>query len=381
MPKIEAGERTCFLFLSGPHPDSYHSLLLENGAVTEPLAHREKADFEQLQAQAKTYVILPATLATLYHLPLPRLSEKKAAMAIAFSLEDKLAQPLSEVHLAWQYDFASQSYTVIAIDKALLKTYLDSLEAAEIQVDVLTLDACALMLGEAIDISNVLLYTDGFHGSIPYALLPLYSDLLKDITCLAEPEAHLSSSLQIESIPCAHTWIAKRLLNMQVPNFCQGAFAKAYTLPKERKLYLILGGLVVTWLVTLFLYQGVSLYKLHRQIHAVDDKIAVIYKQFFPNAHQVISPRFRIEQLLKHGNKNTTLWLLLDKLAEASPQATYTLEKVEFKPNKLTLHLKLQDFKQLETLTAKLQQTGIHVKQTQASQQAKQIQVQLELTP
>lgn len=381
MPKIEAGERTCFLFLSGPHPETYHSLLLENGAVIAPLAYREKADFEQLQAQAKTYVVLPATLATLYHLALPRLSEKKAATAIAFSLEEKLAQPLSDVHLAWQYDFASQSYTVIVMDKHLLKTYLDSLEEAEIQVDVLTLDACALMLSEAIDMTNLLLYTDGFHGAIPHPLLPLYQDLLKDITCLAEPETRIPPSLQLESIPCAYTWIAKRLLNTNAPNLCQGEFAKAYRLPKERKLYMILGGLVLAWLVTLFLYQGISLYKLHHQIRSVDEKIAVIYKQFFPSAHQIISPRFRIEQLLKHGNKNTTMWLLLDKLAEASPQASYTLEKVEFKPNKLTLSLKLQDFKQLETLSTKLHQTGIHVKQTQASQEAKHIQVQLELTP
>lgn len=383
MPKPIKGSRNCFLFLpETPVIETYASLVLdEGGQIIAPFEERDKASFCILQQDAKTFLVLPSTLATLHTLSLPRLPEKKAATAIQFSLEDKLSQPLTEVHLAWYYDLTNQNYTVAVIDKALLQTYVNELEEAGISYQTIGLDVSALQLNEALSTPHaLLLHTATFQGAIPYSLLPLYEPLLKDITCFVESNSSVTPPMKIEEIENTKLWIAKRLLQHLPLDLCQGAFYKRPTTSSDKKLYYLTGSLGLLWLCSLFVTQGILLYQLNNKIKQVDANIAVRYKQFFPTAQHIISPRFRIEQLLKHQSPSSALWILLDKFAQASQKLTYTLQSCDYKNQKLSLILQVKQFEQLEQLTKSLQNMNIRVKQTQVSQETDHINASLEIT-
>jgi general secretion pathway protein L len=103
---------------------------------------------------------------------------------------------------------------------------------------------------------------------------------------------------------------------------------------------------------------------------------------FFPQAQQVISPRFRIGQLLK-SQKNlgdNPLWLLLNQLTQAMQQGGSTIEQFKFQGQTLHVTVLSHDFDALEALQTSLQKAGVTVKQSQASSHEKQVMATLELS-
>ena len=70
--------------------------------------------------------------------------------------------------------------------------------------------------------------------------------------------------------------------------------------------------------ISLLLVNAINLYLVNKQTQKIDDQIAVIYHEFFPGAKQVISPKFRIMQLLKNNNAEdqNRFWFLLNQFAK-----------------------------------------------------------------
>jgi len=96
----------------------------------------------------------------------------------------------------------------------------------------------------------------------------------------------------------------------------------------------------------------------------------------------VISPKFRISQLLHTGQVNqsaTVLWQLLDKFEKAINPDEYTVEQLEFKRQVLSVTLKSRDFTILEKLEARLKKANVKVAQTQASTHDENVVATLEL--
>ena len=97
----------CFLF--SKHLDEKSCLCLkisQKGELTSPPAQRSFAEIKTLQQGCTTVVIENANYATLFELELPWLPERKARTVIPYALEDKLTQPVEELHFAfdkWRY--------------------------------------------------------------------------------------------------------------------------------------------------------------------------------------------------------------------------------------------------------------------------------------
>ncbi len=109
---------------------------------------------------------------------------------------------------------------------------------------------------------------------------------------------------------------------------------------------------------------GFYLHSLKTRIAEVDRKIAVLYHDFFPEAKQVKSPRFRVTKLLSEGNSNSdtsSLWLLLDKLASAFNNNLHTIEQFRFQNRTLSVTLVSNDFAALENLQQRLKQEKVIV--------------------
>ncbi len=129
-----------------------------------------------LQENARTIVVLPTASASLHVLTLPWLSERKAREAIPFALEEVIAQPVSEVHFAFdKAHYSNGQYLVVAIDAAFLSQCIGLLDELDIDFDVLTLDWFALKTGEVfVAEDRVLMAMNTFKGALSVNLAQRY---------------------------------------------------------------------------------------------------------------------------------------------------------------------------------------------------------------
>ncbi|MCX7119399.1 MAG: hypothetical protein NTZ86_06000, partial [Legionellales bacterium] len=119
--------------------------------------------------------------------------------------------------------------------------------------------------------------------------------------------------------------------------------------------------LAAAWLVS-FIGIHVGLYMLiTHQSQKIDQQIAQSYRVFFPDAQQVISPKVRVEQLLKQNQlgHNAALWSLMESwslalhaqaepLPKQSAKTALTVQTLQFQNQILTVVFRCDNFSALE---------------------------------
>ena len=165
-------------------------------------------------------------------------------------------------------------------------------------------------------------------------------------------------------------------------NLCQGDFQLKKSANRLKLWYSAAAGLFALWLITLLSVNTYALYKDNREIAQLDQRIETIYRRFFPEAKQVINPRFRITQYLKGNSQSGDegLWLLLGKSTQIIHQNLVTINQLDWHNHLLLVTLQTQNFITLDKLQNNLKAAAIHVKQTEASTKNKRVVSKLELT-
>ena len=362
--------------------------LADDGSAVKPLIHRTFADIQTMQAGSHTVIVLPSVHCGLHEVDLPWLGERKARAAIPYALEEQLAQKLSTLHFAFDHAHHSNNrYLVAVLDKSYLLNVIARLNDASIKFNEITLDWFSVAPGEVcLTQTAILVHTADFKGALFGSLanqylmsLPESVEVLRftdSATDWKYPEAtEIDSPFLL--------WVAQRIQHVPRMNLCQGELSHGR--PEEalsRPLLIASGALAGLWIFLVLCVNGVNLVRLNHQLNLVDKDIAVVYRKFFPNATQVISPKFRISQLLHTGQVNqsaTVLWQLLDKFEKAINPDEYTVEQLEFKRQVLSVTLKSRDFTILEKLEARLKKANVKVAQTQASTHDENVVATLEL--
>ena len=379
---------TCFLFVKQiDEPETLSLRLSSSGQVEEPLASRSKEKLKILQENAHTIVVLPASISSLHQVSLPKLNDSKARAAIPYALEEELAQNITDLHFAFDGSFyRNRAYFVTVMEKAILKKWIATLEANQLNFDAITLDWFALETGEAIMMPDAMLVDDEtFQGALTEELALIYLQSKPDTTDVVSfPDSHtvLVQDTATRNKCLSYEWIAQRLLQNDYMNLCQGELQQR---PKARFFsqigYFACGVLGIIWLATLFLTHFIELHFLNAEMAQLDTEIAEIYHEFFPQAQRVISPRFRIGQLLKEAgeSENGALWLLLTKLGQAFNNGTFSIEQLRYQNQTLLVTFISPDFAALEAFQQRLRQQNVTVRQTQASSKDKQVYATLEL--
>ena len=380
---------TCFLFTEGLDEAQCLCLRLnELGKVDAPLESRSIDAFRALQFNARTMVVLPAASSSLHHIELPWLVEQKARAAIPYGLEESLAQPVDRLHFSFDRQrYQHHRYLVVATDKQFLVDLITQLDALRIHFDSLTLDWFALHENEACGTDTVLLIrSPSFNGALSSELATLYGAQQEETIPLllfndSAPSFQTLKNTRIDNL--SSVWIAERLFQNEPMNLCQGELrhdTNRYTLRYWYRAAAMIAGI---WLLSALVLNMFHYHALTKKIAVIDQKIAVIYREFFPEARQVISPKFRISQLLRGGlsnNDSAALWFLLEKLAHAFKESPSTIEQVRFQSRMLSVTLVTKDFAALDDLEQRLQQEGVKVAQSQASSKKNQVMATLELS-
>lgn len=375
----------CYFFEANKDDQAYLSLTLSDKAeITAPLQKRTLAELKDCQQEAKLWLVLPVTAVSLLTVELPWLSESKARAAIPFALEEKLSQSVDALHFAFDKKYYhNHHYLVAVISKQDIAERLSRFEAEGLQLSGITLDWCALKEGEScLSDYGLLVNRTDFQGGLLSPIMENYR--------LLHPEFdfyQFSDSLKLDDQISPHQiqepfalWVARRLATQSKLNLIQGQFKTDNQEAKVKRGLLVCGILAGIWLLTILLVNGIKVHRLNQQIKATDTQIATLYKKFFPDAKQVISPKFRISRLLqgKSGSEDK-FFIIMTHLSKAMLGSKIKIEQIRFQNNQFIVAVVAGDFAQLENLQNQLKKKALQVKQTQASTQDKQVSATLEL--
>lgn len=377
---------TCFLFTKEINEQGCFCLKLNNeGELIAPPVFRHFPEIHTLQKNSITLIVESSLHASCLDLELPWLPERKARAAIPFALEDQVAQPLDELHFAFdKLRHTNNRYTVVVMSQHRIRYLIDLLKHHDILFECITLDWFALQPEElCVTDACLLVHTHEFKGALSHELFELYFAKHEN----GEPflfQDSLPISLQSthKQDKKAAVWLAERLRRSKPLNLCQGAIQQHQSTDWITKGYqwsVVLFGL---WLVSILFVNAVAFYLLHQKTKRVDHDIAAIYHQFFPDAKQVISPKFRISQLIgNNSSKNQNhFWYLLNQLAGALKNNPLSIEQIRYQNQSITVTLVCSDFLTLEHLENHLKRLQLNVKRTQASTQDQQVLATLELS-
>ncbi|TAL65372.1 MAG: general secretion pathway protein GspL [Legionella sp.] len=377
---------TCFLFVKHLDEKGCSSLKLSSdGELIAPLQHRSFAELHDLQKETKTIIVESCAHATLIDLELPWLAERKARVAIPYALEDKLAQSVEQLHFCFdKFRYQNNHYLVTVISKTRMQFLMQTLAEQHIEYAFITLDWFALAPQElCVSEATLLVNNDDFKGALSGELALSY--LSKHILnpALTFQDSQIITDLTAPSKEeHSFLWIARNLLKTKPFNLCQGEMRHEQTKDWLEKGYQIAGILCAVWISSVLLINALTLYSLNKQTAVVDAEIATVYKDFFPDAKQVISPKFRIKQLLQSDTSDSQghFWYIMNQLAQAFSKNKVTIEQLRYQNKTVSVTLASADFASLETFENQLKQLKLNVKRTQASTRDQQVVATLELS-
>lgn len=380
---------TSFIFVEYLDETGCFCLRLENDAsVSAPFVHRSFDEIKTLQLESQTVIVLSTAKCGLHEVELPWLSDRKARAAIPYALEEHLAQKLTDLHFAFDHaHHQNNRYLVAVVDKLYLLDLISQLDAVGIEFKEITLDWFALKPGDVcLTASTVLARTTEFQGALLGELATTYLKTLPETTSVMtfiDTAADWKQLTQTKIDSSFFVWAAQRLQSLPRLNLCQGELSHGTDQEGlSRRWGLVAAALFGVWIFAVLICNSINIIRLNHQLNRVDEEIAVVYRQFFPGAQHVISPRFRINQLLNTGHARqdaTVLWQLLDKLNAAYEPEHLTITQLEFKSDALSVMLKGQDFSILEALSNHLKQAQVQVTQTQAASHEDYVTATLEL--
>jgi len=379
---------TCFLFFDATDTAQIEQLwavrLDDAGEVDIPLAAYTPDEIKNMQAGAQTIVVLPTSVASLHRLELPKLSVRKAREAIPYALEEELAEPVAELHIAFDREGTGR-YRVVVINRLRLRAWMHELEVLELTFDAITLDWFAIHPGEVCATGVDLLVNQetavgAFSPLLAAQYLKAHPDAISGFA-FDDSEASLQQLLLAAHEGSYRLFVAKRLLESSYINLCQGSFQHSTHGEGSMRWYGLCAVLLGAWFVSVLGINAVALHRLHVKQAALDVQIAKGYHVFFPEAKQVISPRFRIERLLSQTSSTPqdSFWMLFDALAGVMKTHPLDIQQVRFRDQTLWINVIARDFALLETFEQQLKKEKVNVKQTQASTRNNQVSATLEL--
>jgi general secretion pathway protein L len=358
-----------------------------DASISAPLAHRSFVDIVTLQVGSRTMVVLSTLQCGLHEVELPWLSDAKARAAIPFALEEQLAQKISTLHFAFdKAHHRNNRYWVVVIDSAYFQGLVTRLTDHEIDFDEITLDWFALQADEmGVSPSAMLVNVERYKGALSFELARLFlnsSTDSKPLLTFTDTPAEWVSPMNTLVEESFYLWAAKRLQYASTINLCQVTFKRDQKGVMSRKWLSIALGMVGIWLLTILVMNVINLYRINHQLNQTNQEIAEIYRRFFPGAQRVISPKFRISQLLQSGQTSagtTILWQLLSRLEQALRSDEIAIEQLDYKNNAILVTVRGQDFNVLESLGERLKQAHVHVSQTQATSHQRFVTAVMEL--
>ncbi|MCK5877184.1 MAG: hypothetical protein KAG43_06075 [Candidatus Marithrix sp.] len=342
-------------------------------------------------------VLIPTIDTILTQVNIPSNKLQKIIQAVPYALEEQLIDDVENLHFAIGQP-VSGTIPVVVIAKTCLDSYLQHLHVAGFKPTMLMPDVLAvpyfedgwtvmyldniglvrtgLKSGFAIELDNLIFILQTAIAENPPTQITVINHTIDDLQVLEIPLQTIESDIfNIEN----------NLFNKVNTSFnlLQGIYR-----PQGNNwlrpwwltivLVMILGGLYVTKQVVEYRY-------LIQERATLNQQIAKIYQETFPEARRIVNPRVQMEQklvALRNQQKGNEVFLFnLDKMApilKAIPNLT--LKRIDFRNKKFDLHLIVENFQVLEKLQSNLNKLDLKVKVKSAANYKKKVKGRLEIS-
>lgn len=323
-------------------------------------------------------VLVPATAVSLFEVHLPN---RAAVKALPFMLEEQLAEEIDQLHFALGNRHGNEQQ-VMVVKHALMATWLDWLDSADLHPRRMLPDALALPLKEeqwsALEIGGQWLVRQGeFQGfSCDQDLLEIYMDAAIAEQAAQNQETQASVQLccwqpfdyqhqQLELVAAPEELPMQLLAEQPASSFnlLQGRYAPRSQLAKYllpwRYAAVAAGLLFVISLVDM----GLEIRQLSQQQAALKSQVVNVYRSVFPNERRVVNPRAQMKQHLAAMSGGATgggFFELLGKTLHANAKVK-DLKPLSLKYDRDRSELRIQaesgsfqDFERFKTLVEEM---------------------------
>jgi len=359
-------------------------------------------DVAPLTHDCYVIVLVPAEETVLLNVSLPPLNKQRLVQALPFAIEEYLLDDCKGLHIApllkEQVHEGSMPLLVVAHEK--MQAWLQCLKEVGISPDLMTSTFFALPYQEKV--MSLLLATPSllrfgqYQGYVcdPHNIPVMLSQLLpflgnNKVACyLLQGNACSLPALPETNMTLEHIDENERLRRMatfiltEKPiNLLQDRYlVKKMRLPKGLLVQTILG-LTIGWIVLLLLYPFVSYAILKSELITLNQRIAVIYKKYYPTARNFgkakVQMEERIAQLTTVANENKLL-LQLSFLGEALKNTpTVTIKQLTFTEQKMELEVTANAADEVTRFVEILTQKGLKVVQQNANLSNDKVSVNL----
>lgn len=164
---------------------------------------------------------------------------------------------------------------------------------------------------------------------------------------LGTPEVNLPEDINVTEVSSLESWVKPQM--EQAPSLWSSLGEDVLPMKKVYKHVAVFFMVALFSLTALKILEVGMLKSTHKQI---DEKIATIYYQIFPQATQVIAPRVRVEQLI--GNQGNTsgdaFFELTHELGQALNKVAVEMTELQFQSQTLVAKLKAANYEQITQL-------------------------------
>jgi type II secretion system protein L len=381
-------------------------LLSSTGAVIEKAENQslmsiaQKMDLNAL----KIHLLIASAEIIVREVTIPKNISKSMINKIIPSLiEDELLSPIESVHFAIVKKFADK-VTVALLDKDKLTAWQQQLAAMDIKPHAImplcvllksNTESCTIWFRENLAIAKV---DDSFALMIEQTNLPeiLKAHYAKEqylptsITFVNNQQesaikADFSKYPEIQMLierQSQEIWPALNL-GMKKGNLLSRpeTFSLEGELSKKLLIHTVL--LLLFTFTLAFVFELITIAKLNKKQHFLNEEIAVLYKEVYPQATEVISPEQRIQSELKGltGIKAGSFYDLLFSAGRSLlKNPNILLQSARFKDEKLSLEIESKAYTDIDKFIADLKKNPLTIKQDKTEQQGKVVKATISLS-
>lgn len=330
---------------------------------------------QTLPADARVVAVGPGEAVALHRVELPARRASELRQAIPFALEDRLAQPVEQLHFAPGVR-AGQTTEVAVVGRDVMQRWVDAIGSSGWVADRLVVDAQLLpdvpgRIHAARVGDRVLVRTDAIATAMPAADWPAWRRLFP-----AVPVHGLGSHGRFVEIdgdaldaldrPTVFRHVAGQL--NQAIDLLQGDFAPRHRQAGQRRLWRWAAILAVV-AVTLALIEAATGVLIERQRReALREQMAQVFRTALPDARMTADPAAQLAAEVARQRRAGGAGGVLGVLARVAPVLTqgsrYRLESLDYRLGALELEVAAADVASLDALRESLAAEGLSVEVT-----------------
>ncbi|WP_312591492.1 type II secretion system protein GspL [Stutzerimonas nitrititolerans] len=325
------------------------------------------------QAGPAVALVLPAEACSYFAVNLPTRKARWVSQALAYAVEELLAENVDDLHLTHGEVLADGRHRVIAIRRQTLADWLADLRNLGLNIVAIHVDADLLPRA---DTQLLFIGERALLGGSPEPRLAFASAQWPHLAgqcappfhghgTLAEPPAPLDDYQQLED---PYRFLADGLgaaLDLAHGDFAMRTAGNG--LGRWKPLFVVLG---LVLLVQLGFNLGQAWF-LERQAEQYADASRALYSELFPEDVRIVNLRAQFDGHLGQGGAASAQFMrLLDEVARVMAEGQpVTIDQLEYNDARgdLALQVRAYDFAALEQLRQRLGETGLGVELGSAS--------------